>query len=90
MVMRPISWSATTRLWLSLEEFTNAGLTQARIIEIIKAMPDPGSMSMRLGATEMHVNRNVIVETCLRDAADLQDLVSHIKLLLEEELRGPP
>lgn len=85
---RPIGFHVTTRVWLSLERFTNAGLDQQRIIEIIKSMPDAGSNALSLRAEEMRVNHNVIVETNLTDWDALELMVERIQRRLEEELNA--
>lgn len=90
--MRPIRWSATTRLWLSLEEYSNAGLSQERMVEVIGAMRDPGSATLNLRAVRMGVNSNVIVETSLapREPWALLDLVDWIQDRLDGELERLP
>lgn len=87
---RPIGFDITTRVWLGLERFTNAGLDQHRIIEIIREMPDAGSQSLNLRAElDPRLGRNVVVETNLTDWEALELMVDRIQLRLEEELNAP-
>ncbi len=84
----PISWFTTTRIWLHLEPYTNAGLSSERATAILREMPDPGNGTLSLRVQSMGVNRNLIVETSLVDSHEIRDLVGQIEQRLTEETRS--
>lgn len=84
--MRLIGYSTSTRIWLSLEDYTNAGLTRARIVEAITRIKDPWSISLNLRVTNGPINENLIVECSAPagvNAFAVDDLVHRIRVTLE-------
>ncbi len=75
---RPLNWHATTRLWLSLEPFTNAGLTQAEMTEVVE----------RLGyrVESMGLNHNLIVEVDHCDHEGAKSIVGAIRHFLHQRV----
>lgn len=83
-MFKKIDYHTTTNIWLSLEDYSNAGLTQEKIIDIIKKISDPYS-SLNLRAKPMGLNNNLIVESsCPSDKA--YEIVSEIVSEIELEL----
>ncbi len=80
---RPLNWHATTRLWLSLEPFTNAGLTQEEMTDVIERM---GYRAERMG-----LNSNLIVEVDHCDHEEAKWIVGtirhnlHLRLLAKKK-----
>ena len=56
-----INYHISTRIWLSLEEYYNSGITPQQIENVIKKMRDP-FRSLCLRCQPMGVNGNFIVE----------------------------
>jgi hypothetical protein len=70
-----IRYHTSTRIWLSLEQYYNRGITPKQIEDIIKAIDDPFS-SLYLRCQPMGINGNLIVEYlgpngCAQDIVDL-------------------
>lgn len=64
-----ISFHTTTRVWLSLEEYTNKGLKQEELIEELRRTLDPGGFGLLPYRVEkMGLNHNIIVETSLPES----------------------
>jgi hypothetical protein len=77
--MQPqIKHYTTSLVHLSLEEFTNKGVTQARIKATIEAMRDPGGAS-NLWCTESGINHNLNVHTLLTNPEAIHELVLEIE-----------
>lgn len=86
VVKRRINYHTTCELWLHLEDYTNAGLEQKRMIKIINAMPDIGSATLNLSCTPMGVNSNLIVRTSATKPDAHVEIVADIEVALENEL----
>lgn len=83
---RPINYFATCELWLSLEDYWNAGLDRDRAKEIIERMPDPGSCTLNLRCTDSGMNGNWIVRTSATSPVTHECIVGEIRDALDDEL----
>jgi hypothetical protein len=79
-------YNVSTRLWLSLEDYHNAGLTSEQTKEIIERLYDPVLSGTRLRCSPMGINGNWIVETWVHND-DACIVVDRIKHELDYELR---
>ncbi len=82
-----ITYYTTTRIWLSLEQYTNKGLTQEQMKEIISDINDRGSSSSKLRVTESGLNGNLIVETFCVNPDSIDLIVSFIRNKLEDKVK---
>jgi hypothetical protein len=73
-----MNYHTTSLIHLSLEEYTNQGLSQAKIKEAIESLRDPGGTS-NLWCTESGINHNLNVHTMLTDEGDIHGLVLDIQ-----------
>lgn len=85
--MRRIEYFVTCGLWLSLEDYWNAGLDRGRAREIIEQMPDPGSATLNLRCEDSHVNGNWNVRTSSTSPEVHDGIVAQIRDALDAELR---
>lgn len=82
-----MEYYTTTIIHLSLEYYTNAGLSQERMMQIIQGIPDPGSCCCRLSCEKACINENINVHTLLHHGADINDLVHYIRTRLDHALK---
>jgi hypothetical protein len=79
--MLEINWWASSRLWLSLEDYTNAGLSQDEMQKCIEAINSDHAGSV-MNVVQMGVNSNLIVETHYTRQRDQQFLIDIIEFRL--------
>lgn len=85
-----MNYSVTSIIWLSLEDYYNAGLSPEQAKSIIESMNDPGSMSLKLQCRPQGINRNWNVMTGLTDPERINWLVMRIYVRLEEAIGKEP
>lgn len=85
-----MTYSVTSIIWLSLEDYYNSGLTPEQAKSIIEAMNDPGSSSLKLQCRAQGINRNWNVMTSLTDPDHINYLVERIYIRLEEAIGKEP
>jgi hypothetical protein len=81
-----VKYHVTSRIWLSLERYYNAGLTPEQAREVIERIADPGSNTSNLRCKSSGFNGNWIVETSCRDEESIETIFYHIELSLSTEL----
>jgi len=86
LIHAPLQYYVRTEVFLSLEEFNNAGLTEKDCKEVIERFQDPGG-AMNLDCYTTHINDNLKFTTWLTDPEDVHDLVQFIKLALLDKLK---
>ncbi len=74
-----LDYHTTTRVWLSLEDYYNAGLTPERAKEIIESLRDEDGYPLH--CEPGGINRNWIVETH-------EDLVGYLVLRIRSALNS--
>ena len=74
-----IDYYTTTLIHLSLEPYTNAGLTAEETKAIIEEIPDPGSSSLMLRCEHQGINDNWNVRTMAVSVVLIDWLVLHIE-----------
>lgn len=87
--MRQLSYWVSSIIWLSLEDWYNAGLTPERAREIIEGIQDPGMMAFlgsRLRCETQGVNGNWNVRIATTDPRTIVKTVSLIRDRLDAEL----
>lgn len=84
--MRNLRYFTTTNIWLSLEDYHNAGLTSKQTKAIIEETPDPFSMHSRLTCRSAGVNGNWIVSTNAKRNKDIRYVVDLIEKRLESAI----
>ncbi len=81
---RQIDYYATSCLWLSLEDFSNAGLTQDEMQAAIEKFHD---RTRQLGPVRRaFINSNLVVEVRTNDPVSHEYLVDQIHEVLEDLL----
>ena len=83
------NYHTTTSIWLSLEDFHNAGLTSEQTKEAIEKMEDPlAGHNIKLKCRPMGINGNWIVETQAKHPDDADWVVSLIEARLGRLLKA--
>lgn len=78
-----LDYYRTSVIHLSLEDYTNAGLTQEEIEKEITQIDDPGSFSLKLRCTPSGLNYNLNVHTMSKSGGTVDDIVHKIKIRLD-------
>jgi hypothetical protein len=82
-----MDYHTTTQLWLSLEDFHNAGMTPDQTRAVIERISDPyGPANVRLSCDPMGVNSNWIVRT-FASTKNAHVVAEEIQFALEYELQ---
>ena len=86
-----IDYFVTSELWLSLEDYTNAGLTSGQIREIIENITEPFQKNgydsgHKLTCRPMMINGNWIVSTISTDTREFEIIVGLIEARLVRAL----
>jgi len=89
--MLRIDYHTDMRIWLSLEDYYNAGLTSERTKEIIESITDPTqcgiySSKYKLHCESSYLEGSWIVTSGAVNKYDVEEIVSNIKCLLDIEL----
>ena len=89
MRIRPLNFYTTTNISLSLEDFTNSGLTQAEMKAEIEKIPDLRGTN-KMWVEHSGFNHNLIVRTMCTHPDDIQEIVDRVQFrllcLLEKKL----
>lgn len=83
-----MQYFVTSLIWLSLEKYYNAGLTQERAREVIESLRDPYGQNTKLFCLRSGFNGNWKVETSALSSEQIADVVDLIDTALEIEMRS--
>jgi len=86
-----INYHTDRRIWLSLEDYHNAGISSERSKEIIESIKDPVSCSCwphNLSCSSMGINGNWIVSSSAMTNSEIDYVVGAIVDSLYEELKS--
>ena len=84
-------YHVTSIIWLSLEDYYNAGLTPEQAKDTIESMDDPASMgNLKLRCEKQFVNHNWNVHTGLTNPYMISILTQRIYRALDEALEYGP
>jgi hypothetical protein len=86
LIFQPLNYHTTTRIWLSLEPWTNAGLKQSDVIALIEGIRQSHSSFLR--AESSGLNHNVIVECHCGDREYIEAVVDEIRYRLNVMLKN--
>jgi len=85
--MRRLDYHTSIQIWLSLEDYHNAGMTSWQTKNVIESIRDPYLPNTNLHCEPAGLNGNWIVRTWAPMSA-VDEVVEDIRWALEAELKG--